>query len=59
MSINEVFKSLHTVVKKKCDCGNKNFLAPLFHEDSCKYKPIAEKMLMESAEWKEQTQFAV
>jgi hypothetical protein len=50
MSIDEVFKTLHKLVKSKCGCGNKNFLAPIFHEDACAYKPIAEKMLSESEE---------
>lgn len=45
--IDDLFKTLRKVAKEKCECGNKNYIAPVFHADNCTYRYIAEKMFEE------------
>jgi hypothetical protein len=47
-TIEQIFHTLRKSAKAKCDCGNADFIAPLFHADGCPYKVIAEKVFLET-----------
>lgn len=48
--VHDLFKTLRKSAKENCTCGNKDFVAPMFHDSNCPYAAISEQYFMPKGE---------